>query len=142
MRGTRIMLLVAALGLVVPAQAEPVAVIVNSENAQQLDVADVRNIYEDNIVVWGSGEAIRPYHLSTKSDAREIFSRKVLDKSSLASARFWANKKITNTAKNPPETSNELLVINEVLRNRQAIGYVPLSMARKHRGVRIVVTVE
>ncbi|KAF0193051.1 MAG: hypothetical protein FD165_154 [Gammaproteobacteria bacterium] len=142
MWATRIMLMVVVSGVVAPAQAEPVAVIVNSENTQALSSADVRNMYEDNVIVWSNGDPVRPYHLSTKSDAREVFSKNVLDKSAMAAARFWANKKITNTAKNPPETSNELLVINEVLRNRQAIGYVPLAMVKKQDGVRIVLTVE
>lgn len=142
MSTTRILLIAVMLGAAAPAVAEPIVVIVNAANTQKLTAADVRNIYEDNVIAWASGQPVKAYHLPTKAAGRETFAQKVLDKSAAVSARFWANKKITNTARNPPDTTNELLVVDEVARDRNAIGYVPADLARGRDGVRVVLTLD
>lgn len=137
------MVLAAILAFVMqPVSAEQVVVIVNADNAQSLSEADVRNIYEENVITWGDGSKVKSYHLPTKAEARETFSQKVLGKSAKASARDIANKKITNTAKNPPQTKKSVLVTTFVGKNKDAIGYVPASAAEGKKGVRIILTIE
>ncbi len=114
MKKVKATLAIALAFLVQPVFAEPVAVIVNEANTQSLSETDVRNIYEDNVIAWGNGNKVAAYHLPTKAGSRETFSQKVLGKSAKASAMDLANKKITNTAKNPPRTKKDVLIIDNL----------------------------
>lgn len=122
--------------------AEKVVVIVNAKNTQTLTDTDVRNIYNDNVVTWSNGARIAAYDLPLKSEARETFSQKILRTSARDAATEWANKKITNTAKNPPDTKPESVVVNGVARNADAIGYVSASAAAGKTGIRVILTLE
>jgi len=122
--------------------AEKVVVIVNAKNTQTLTAADVKNIYNDNVVTWSSGARISAYDLPAKSEARETFSQQVLGASARDAATEWANKKITNTAKNPPATKPESVVVNSVSKDADAIGYVPASAAAGKEGIRVILTLE
>lgn len=122
--------------------AEKVVVIVNAKNAQTLSVTDVKNIYNDNVVNWSNGARITAYDLPMKAEARETFSQKVLGTSTRDAATEWANKKITNTAKNPPATKPESVVVNSVAKDVDAIGYVSASVAAGKEGIRVLMTLE
>ncbi len=122
--------------------AEKIVVIVNAKNTQALTPADVKNIYNDNIVTWDNGARITAYDLPAKSESRELFSQKILGASARDSASEWANKKITNTAKNPPVSKPEAVVVNNVAKDVDAIGYVPASAAAGKEGLRVILTLE
>lgn len=122
--------------------AEKVVIIVNAKNAQTLSVTDVKNIYNDNVVNWSSGARITAYDLPVKAEVRETFSQKVLGTSTRDAATEWANKKITNTAKNPPATKPESVVVNSVAKDVDAIGYVSASAAAGKEGIRVIMTLE
>lgn len=124
------------------AAAEKVVVIVNAKNAQTLTAADVKNIYNDNVITWSNGARISTYDLPAKAEARETFSQKILGGSARDAATEWANKKITNTAKNPPATKSESVVVNSVAKDEDAIGYVPASAAAGKEGIRVILTLE
>jgi ABC-type phosphate transport system substrate-binding protein len=55
-------------------------------------------------------------------------------------AREWANRKITNTAKNPPKTTKEELVPKLVAKDPNAIGYVSASVAEGKEGIKVIMT--
>lgn len=122
--------------------AEKVVVIVNAKNAQTLTAADVKNIYNDNVITWSNGARISAYDLPVKSEARETFSQHVLGISARDAATQWANKKITNSAQNPPTTKPESVVVNSVMKDADAIGYVPASAAAGKEGIRVILTLE
>lgn len=122
--------------------AEKVVVIVNVKNTQTLSATDVRNIYNDNVVTWSNGARIAAFDLPLKSEARETFSQKILRTSARDAATELANRKITNTAKNPPDTKPESVVVSGVAKNADAIGYVPASAAAGKEGIRVVLTLE
>jgi len=119
-----------------------VVVIVNEANAQSLSEADIKGIYNDNLTQWSDGSGIKSYDLPTKNSARETFSQKVLGVSAKDAARQWANRKITNTAKNPPKTKKEKLVILSVKKNKKAIGYVSQSAIEGKSGIKVVMTID
>ena len=121
---------------------EKVVIIVNAKNTQTLTAADVKNIYNDNVITWSSGARIAPYDLPVKSAARETFSQQILGASARDAAAEWSNKKITNTAKNPPAIKPESVVVNSVTKDADAIGYVPASAAVGKEGVRVILTLE
>jgi ABC-type phosphate transport system substrate-binding protein len=117
-------------------------VIVNDKNAQPLTAADVKNIYNDHVAHWANGRRVNVYELPVKNAAREIFTRGVLGVSAREAAAERNNKKITNTAKNPPATKPESLVISNVARDEDAIGYVSAESAAGREGVRVILTLE
>lgn len=122
--------------------ADKVVVIVNAKNTQALTSTDIKNIYNDNVVTWSSGASITAYDLPIKSESREAFSQKVLGTSARDTATEWANKKITNTAKNPPVTKPDSVVLSNVAKDPDAIGYVPASAAAGKEGIRVILTIE
>ena len=121
---------------------EKVAVIVNAANKQALDVNDVKNMYSDIVIHWANGQSVDMYDLPIKEEARAVFSQKVLGMSAAAAAREWANRKITNTAKNPPKTSKEELVVKRVAKNADAIGYVSAAAAEGKDGIKVLFVLE
>lgn len=122
--------------------AEKVAIIVNAKNTQTLVATDVKNIYNDNVVTWSSGAPISVYDLPVKSEFRETFSQKILGTSARDAATEWANKKITNTAKNPPTTKPDAVVISNVASDPGAIGYVSAGAVAGKSGIRVVLMIE
>lgn len=124
------------------ASAESVVVIVNEANAQSISENDIKGIYTDNIIQWSDGSSIKSYDLPTANDAREAFSQKVLGVSAKDAAREWANRKITNTAKNPPKTKKENLVVLSVSKDTTGIGYVNKSAIEGKSGVKVVMTID
>lgn len=122
--------------------ADKVVVIVNAKNSQTLTITDVKNIYNDNVVTWSNGASISAFDLPIKSESREVFSQRVLGTSARDAATEWANKKITNSAKNPPVTKPDSVVLSNVAKDPDAIGYVPASAAAGKYGVRVILTIE
>lgn len=122
--------------------ADEIAVIVNRANTQQLTMEQVKNIYSDNINAWQSGARIRVLNAPVNSYIREIFSKKVLGLSAHQAAATEANKKITNSLKNPSETKRERLVASIVSKKTNAIGYVSKEMAESKSGVKIIMIIK
>ncbi|MFQ5509818.1 MAG: hypothetical protein ACE5FN_10870 [Leptospirillia bacterium] len=120
---------------------ESVLVIVNKANQQALTLQDIRNIYADNVVTWADGRnRIKVLDLPLRDAARERFSKRVMNQSPRDVARFWANRKITNSARNPPLIKRAASVISMVTRDPYAIGYIPESALRDAPGIRVVFT--
>lgn len=132
-----------ALALIVavaaPAIAEEVAIIVHLKNpAKSMTISEVRKIYSDVTLVWPSGKRIKPYDLLITSEARRVFSLTALNMKPEDVAYEWANKKITNAAKNAPVTvKSETLMSAKVANDVNAIGYLPASKVNPEK-VRVV----
>lgn len=140
--------LIIALPLLLPlfaihvAFAEPVAVIVNSANTQNISTADVKNIYMDKTITWASGEKIAVYNLPTEEEAADSFARRVLGISAREAATAEANRSISNTSRNPQSTKRDALVSSIVAKTPNAIGYVPKDQAIGKSGIRVLFTLE
>jgi len=57
------------------ALADPVAVIVNSANTQNLSLEDVKNIYADKLIAWKMAEGLRCITSRQKKKLLESFAR-------------------------------------------------------------------
>ena len=114
---------------------DKVVVIVNEANSQMLSTTDLKNMYNDIVIHWTNNQPIDLYDIPVAAQARKIFSEKVLGVSPSEAARDWANRKITNTAKNPPKTTKEALVPKFVANDPNAIGYVNASEAEGKKGI-------
>ncbi|MDH5219258.1 MAG: hypothetical protein OEX19_16255 [Gammaproteobacteria bacterium] len=122
--------------------AEKVVVIVNDKNMQELNKQDVAAIYSDNIIEWDNGNKIMSYDLPEGDKLRDVFSENILGMSTSEAVREWLNRKITNSARNPPRSRKERLLLLTVKRNGNAIGYVSETAARRTEGVRVVMTID
>ena len=124
------------------ALAEPVAVIVNSANAQNISMSDVKNIYMDQTVTWENGENIAVYNLPPEDVAAELFARKVLGVSARDSAAAESNRVISNTARNPQQFKREALISSIVAKSPNAIGFIPQEQTVGKTGLRVIFTLE
>lgn len=135
-----------AMGMLLAAHsaiaAEKVVVIVNAANSASITKDQIKAIYSDNMIAWQNGNTIKAYDLPIKNRARESFSLGVMGISATDVAMEWANKKITNTAKNPPKTQKENLVVMAVAKDANAIGYVSADAIKGRDGVKVVLTLE
>jgi len=125
--------------------AETVAVIINKDNPiSEINISDIKKIYQDKMIKWPGGGKISIYNLPVDNSTRVSFSEGVLQKPAEQVEKELANRMITNTAKNPPITlKSNILVIFKVKKDKNAIGYVPLSVAEKKSNViRILLKVD
>ena len=120
------------------ALAEPVAVIVNSANTQNISQADVKNIYTDKTITWASNEKIAVYNLPTEDDAADLFARRVIGISAREAATAEANRSISNASRNPQQTKRDALVASIVAKTPNAIGYLPQGQAIGKSGIRVL----
>lgn len=124
------------------AQAEePVVVIVNSANKQEISQLDIKSMYSDMVTTWRSGQRINLYNLPLHEAARETFSRKIFSLSAREVAQQESNRKITNTIKNPSQTKKARSVAFYVSRDKRAVGYIPKSLLSSFDGVRVVLEI-
>lgn len=122
--------------------SDPVVVIVNSANNQAITKDDLRNMYEDRVTTWQSGQKVSLFNLPVSSPVRGIFSNSVLGASAQAAAAQEENRKITNALRNPSKTKRERLVVSIVSRKPNAIGYVAKKSTIGKTGIRIVMILE
>jgi ABC-type phosphate transport system substrate-binding protein len=124
------------------ALADPVAVIVNSANTQNLSLDDVKSIYADKTIVWADGGKIAVYNLPAEEATAEIFARKVLGMSAGNAAAAESNRVVSNVARNPQQIKRDALVSSIVAKTPHAIGYVPKAQAEGKSGIRVLFTLE
>jgi len=123
--------------------AEQIAVIVNKANqVSKMGLDEVKKFYTNDVLTWPDGKNVNLYDLTTGDPARQGFSNKVLGKDAEKVAEEWANKKITNSAKNPPVTvKSSILVLDRVGKDVSAIGYL-LQSDVKGDDVKVIATLE
>ena len=121
---------------------DKVVVIVNEANKQEITAADLKNMYNDIVIHWDNDQPITLFDTPIKEEAREVFSERILGETAGDAAMAWANRKITNTAKNPPITTKESLIPKFVAKDPNAIGYVSKSVAEGKPGIKIILTLE
>jgi len=122
--------------------ADPVAVIVNSANTQELSQSDVKNIYTDKTIVWKNGNNIAVYNVPPEEGATETFAQKVLGMSARNAASEEANRVITNTSRNTQLSKRDALVSSIVAKTPNAIGYIPKDLADGKPGIRVLFTLQ
>ncbi len=130
--------------LAAPTSAETMVVVVNKNNPiATLSIAQIKRIYQDDMVRWPGGEKIQVYDLPVDNSNRVQFSKSVIGKPAAKVAAEWANKKMTNTAKNPPQiVRSKVLMLYKVSKSKMAIGYIPLSMAKGKGMLKVMATID
>ena len=101
-------------------------VIVNPKNpVTELKGDLVRNVYLKKAKSWGDGSTARPIDLPSKLTVRERFTKNVLRKSAAQLKSYWNQQIFSGKAMPPPEAKTPTDVIEYVLANPGAIGYLP-----------------
>lgn len=138
----RISLLVSLILVCSSAFSERIYVVVNENNIQEIDIEIVKKIYSDKVSFWKNGEEILVFELPVKSNVREKFAQKILNKSAISSQRDWSNRFINNTIKNEVKIKPQRLVARFVGLKESAIGYVPESEMANLSGLKIVIIID
>lgn len=133
------LLLVLLTAFVTPALAEePVVVIVNSANAQELSLAEIRDIYTGKVEAWSDGQRISVYSLPRSDKSHETFSRRVLS----SPAKGVEATETGTRAHRPWQTKSEELLVTIVSKKFTAIGYCSQDAIRGKFGVRVIATLD
>jgi ABC-type phosphate transport system substrate-binding protein len=102
-----------------------VRIIVNPRNATtSLDRRFVADAFLKKVTRWPHDEPIRPVDLESASLVRRRFSDEVLKRSVGAVKSYWQQLVFSGRGVPPPELDSEEQVVQFVLRNPGAIGYV------------------
>lgn len=103
-----------------------------------LDQDRIADIFLKKVAFWPNNERIRPIDLPPSSSARKQFSRDVLRRSVQAVKAYWQQRIFSGLSLPPPELATDAAVVDYVLANRGAIGYVSGSAIL--RGARVLFT--
>jgi ABC-type phosphate transport system substrate-binding protein len=100
-------------------------IIVHPDNpAQRVSHRFVADAFLKRTVRWPHGELLAPVDLTPKSGLRAEFSEQVLGKPLTALRMHWQQIIFTGRGLPPPELGTEAAVVQYVLRERGALGYV------------------
>jgi len=104
-------------------------VIVNPENkATAVDRDFLRDAYLKKTQEWGDGKTIKPVDLASKFPQRDRFTHDVIGKSPSQLKSYWNQQIFSGKGVPPPEADSTTEVIDYVLANPGAVGYVPVNV--------------
>lgn len=118
-----------------------VAIIVNLSNYENVNEAQLRNLYLGKINTFPSGAEVKVLDLTPENSVREEFIRKVLRRSESNLNAYWARMLFSSQGRPPPMLQTPQEALSVVSRNKQAIGYMPLADVDQSR-VRILMVFE
>jgi ABC-type phosphate transport system substrate-binding protein len=132
MRGTVLRVLMLALvmlglaGTSLAGEDGAFVVIANPENpVESIDRDFLRDAYLKKATEWSDGETIRPVDLVAKYPARDRFTEQVLHKTPAQLKTYWNQQIFSGKGVPPPEAESPAGVIQYVLANKGAVGYIP-----------------
>lgn len=111
------------LGMTSAVRAE-VAVIVNEDNFENLNVSYIRNIYLGKSKTYPSGAPVMAVDLPLGEVVREQFLSKVLLRSESNLNAYWARMLFSSQARPPQMVASQQEAIAIVRNNKLAIAYV------------------
>jgi ABC-type phosphate transport system substrate-binding protein len=112
-------------------------VVINAENSvNSLERQALADIYLKRVTRWPNDTIIRPVDLAPELAARRQFSEVVLSRSVSGVKSYWQQLLFSGRDVPPPELMNDEQVIQYVLKNPGAIGYV--SRASSGGGIKTI----
>lgn len=112
-----------------PVLAGGYAVIVNKDNGNALDKAEVAKIYKGELTSWPDGNSIVVYDLPDNNPTRIAFDQEVADKSVSQMKGLWAVLVFTGKGVPPKKFDTDEDLRKAVASNKNAIGYIHSSSA-------------
>jgi ABC-type phosphate transport system substrate-binding protein len=109
-------------------ETPPFLIIVHSTNpATTLDRKFLSEAFLKKKTRWPSGDVIRPVDQRTIAGVRSRFSEGVLERSVAAVRQYWLQRIFAGRAVPPPELESDAQVVQYVLLQPGAVGYVSAS---------------
>jgi ABC-type phosphate transport system substrate-binding protein len=122
-----------------PARSQAFVVVVHADNpVEGIDREALSNLFLKRSTKWPAGNLAEPVDQSTKSSAREAFSRSVLRKSVTAVRTYWQQQIFSGRDVPPREKASDAEVLDAVKATPNAVGYVAASTALP-AGVKILI---
>jgi ABC-type phosphate transport system substrate-binding protein len=122
-----------------------IAIIVHPENpTKSMDKIEAK-IYYLRIVrgTWKESKfPIRPANYSVNIPVKTSFLKHVLRMNNQQMMAYFKSKETSESLPVPPEFSSEEEVVNYVMVNKGAIGYISLESARKFNGIKVVLEIK
>jgi len=136
MAGLRLLTLAILLSAATSLRAE-ILVVVNEDNSvSELNSRQIVDLYMGRFQTFPDGEPAFPLDLPPDSVTRELFYRRLTDKSVAEVNAYWARLLFTGRATPPRVLADSLTVLKAVRENRGAIGYI--DSAELGEGVKVV----
>ena|SRR5437867_404939 len=130
--------LLAAVSLLAAGRGETYQVIVNPNNpVHEMERAAVARLFLKKVSHWPDGSLVRPVDRVAGSQVRQGFVEDVLARSVAAVRAYWQQAIFSGRDIPPPELASDEAVVEYVLANEGAIGYV--SRNADVRGAKVVV---
>lgn len=104
-----------------------VSVIINKNNANQLDKDEITKIFLGKAHAFPDGNTAIPVNL-TASETRSEFDSTVLGRSSSQINAYWSKAIFTGAGNPPQEVATESELLKLVANNPNVIGYVDSSL--------------
>jgi ABC-type phosphate transport system substrate-binding protein len=92
--------------------------------ARSVTLRDAAEMFMKRTTTWGDGSRVRPVDQAVTANVREAFSRTVHGKSARAVKNQWSQIIFTGQGSPPPEVASDAKVLEYVLSNPGAVGYV------------------
>jgi ABC-type phosphate transport system substrate-binding protein len=107
--------------------AEDIVVVVNKDNANNIDLAYVVKIYSGVVRSWPDGSAVAAIDYPEDSNARIQFSTKVLNRSVANMRAIWSQNIFSGKGMPPKVVLTDEDVKRIIVSNKYSIAYIPAS---------------
>ncbi|MEP6862164.1 MAG: substrate-binding domain-containing protein [Deltaproteobacteria bacterium] len=105
-------------------------VIVHPDNpVASIDRDFLRDAFLKKATDWSHGETIRPIDLSGRFGVRDVFTREVLHKTAAQLRSYWNQQIFSGKGTPPVEADSMVEMIDYVVANAGAVGYLPSGTA-------------
>ncbi len=101
-----------------------IAVIVNPSNSENLTQADIKRIFLGKMKSYSNGSKIVPFNQNKSSNIKPLFDSTVLGKSPGQMKAYWSKILFSGKGKPPKAVPDDQAVLNAVISESAAIGYV------------------
>lgn len=103
-------------------------IIVNTNNnTSSITAKEASDMFLKKKTKWANGTVVMPVDLSSNSSVREAFSKQIHNKNTASIRSFWQQAAFSGSGTAPTEKETDSAVIEFVMKNPGAIGYVSSS---------------
>jgi hypothetical protein len=118
-----------------------IVIIGNSKRTERLDDKEAKTLYQGDKSSLGSGP-VKLFDQPEGSKIRDEFYQKLLGKDPQAAKAMWAEKTFTGAAKAPVVKSSDKEVMDKIVEEPAAIGYVDSESVKGNASVKVLYTVK